>query len=83
MSGGGAHLGGEEETVKWGGGGYFPPAVIKAEERGGLGRPLGSVTDTSIEPESATGSARRVPLLWVADMWTRGRYLKVVRPGLA
>jgi hypothetical protein len=69
MSGGGAHLGGEEETVK--GGGVFSTGRYKGKgERGGLGRPLGSVMDTSIEPESATGSTRRVPLLRVADMWT-------------
>jgi hypothetical protein len=52
-------------------------AFIGGGERGGLGGPLGSATDASVEPESATGGTRWVPLLRVADVWARGRYLKV------
>jgi hypothetical protein len=50
MSSGGAHLSGEEETVK---GGYFPPAVafIGRGERGGLGGPIGSATNASVKPD--------------------------------
>jgi hypothetical protein len=71
-------------SPRWGGrngewGVYFPTVVafIGGGERGGLGRPLGSATDASVEPESATGGTRWVPLLWVANVWARGRYLKV------
>jgi hypothetical protein len=46
-------------------------------ERGGLGGPFGSATDTGVEPESATGGARWVPLFQVADVWAQGQYLKV------
>jgi hypothetical protein len=58
------------------GGGYFPSgvAIIGGEEREGLGRPLRLVTDA--------GDMSRVPLLWVADVWARGCYLKVARAGL-
>jgi hypothetical protein len=65
--GGGAHLGGDEETAKRGR--YFQalPPLIGGGEREGQGGPLGSATDAGVEPESATGSARQVPWLRVAD----------------
>jgi hypothetical protein len=83
LSGGGAHLSGEKETMK--GGGHFPPAIafIGRGQRGGLGGPLGSATDVGVEPDRRTGGAHWVPLLWVVDVWVQGRYLNVVRAGLA
>jgi hypothetical protein len=77
MSGGGAHLSGKEETVK--GGGYFPPTVsfIGGGGKEGLGGPLRLATDAGVEPDRRTSGARPVPLLWVADVWAQGRYLKV------
>jgi hypothetical protein len=55
-------------------GGIFPPvvAIIGGEERGGLGGPLGSATDASVERDQRTSSAHRVPLLRVAVVWARG-----------
>jgi hypothetical protein len=67
--GGGTHLSEGKKMVE--GRRYFRPLspFIGGGERGGLGAPLGSVTYAGVEPEWATGSARRSPLLQVADVW--------------
>jgi hypothetical protein len=58
---------------------YFQPLppFIGGGEREGLGGPLGSAMYADVEPESAIGGVHRSPLLWVADMWGRGRHLKL------
>jgi hypothetical protein len=82
MSDGGAHLGGEEETVK---GGIFSTGRClyrwRRERRFGLAPWVGD----GCRCRARVGDRQHalVPLLRVADMWARGWYLKVVQASLA